>query len=161
VIKLDVKGAVNPEKLAKLRAALEPAATDPVVERVALRAFAKVVKDTPKRWFGQVRMSWQIQKPRPGARVVVNDNKIMLWLEEGTANAGTGRIYPKRGKFLYIPRNRNAALGWNPGLVYGRDYILRKSVRGIKPRRIAAKVAKEADKWLLADMKAHIKKALA
>jgi hypothetical protein len=160
MVKVTIKG-LEGGKLQALQAALVPAQTDRVVERVALVGLRKVVEATPKKWFGQVRRSWQIQKPREGVRALVNDNKIMLFLERGTMNGGTGYITPKRKKFLYIPKNRNAALGWHPGLVRGRDYILVKRAKGIKPRRIAERMAKEIDKLLLEAMKTHIRAALA
>jgi hypothetical protein len=148
--------------IAKAQEALRPEAIDPVIERVALRTHREVVEATPKRWFGQVRRSWQIEKPAIGARLVRNDNKIMLFLEEGTAEKGTGYIYPKRKKMLYIPRTRKAAVGgWHPGLRYGRDYILRRRVRGIRPRYIAAKQQKKSQGYLHEAMKAHLRRAIA
>jgi len=131
---------------------------DRVVGRVAAETFAHVVKATPKRWFGQVRRSWQIRLPAPGVRHVINENKIMLFLEEGTANQGQGWIYPRTKKFLYIPLNRKAAMGWHEGLKYGRDYILRKKVRGIKPRRIVARERILTAERLLVAMRRHIQR---
>lgn len=146
--------------LKRIQSALEPAAIDPVVGRVGLETLRSVVEATPKRWFGQVRRSWQIEMPTLGSRVVRNDNKIMRFLEFGTANAGQSWIYPKTKKMLYIPLNRRAALGWNESMVRGVDYILRRRVRGIKPRRIVAKQREIAAKKLLEAFVQHIRRAV-
>src|SRR5262249_23283429 len=111
---------------------------------------------TPKKWFGQVRRSWQMQKPRPGTRVLLNQNKIMLFLEEGTREHG-----PVTKKFLYIPLNRNAAMGWHPGLKLGVDYILRKRVKGTEARWMGREQGKKAQTALFEAMKDHIRRAIA
>jgi hypothetical protein len=146
------------ELFGRIRAYFTPQAVDPVIDRVALETLASAVQATPKRWFGQVRAAWRIQKPHPGARNVVNDHKVMRFLEFGTANAGQGFITPKLKKALYIPLNRRAAMGWNEGLRYGVDYILRKRVRGITPRRIVAMEQVKAKARMLEAMREYIRK---
>ena len=86
---------------------------------------------------------------------MINGNKIMGWLEEGTKDHG-----PVTKKALYIPLTRQAAFGWQPGFVYGRDYILRKRVKGIQARHIAQEQARLAREDLKQSMKDHIKAAL-
>jgi len=144
----------------KVQSGLTPAEIDPVIDRVGLQVFADVVQHTPKKWFGQVRAGWTIQKPGLGQRIVVNRNKVMLFLEEGTANAGTGFIVPKIKKFLYIPLTRSAAAGWHSGLKRGIDYIMKKAVRGIAPRKIVAAARERARVLLLNAMKAHIRRLI-
>jgi hypothetical protein len=192
MISIDIKADLSPivSTLARVGAALTPQALDPVVERVALRALREVVDATPKKWFGQVRRSWQLEKPELGARLVKNDNKIMLFLEEGTRAHGpkgstvaasgfsasgpqfkvhgnrSGGGFTHQGPVkpktsrLYIPLTRRAAFGWRPGLKYGRDYILVPWVRGIQARHIAAKQAQKSNDALELAIIDHLEKAL-
>lgn len=156
------------DRLAALFARVErigdPAFQDQIVAVEAARSFAEIVEATPKKWFGQVRAAWQIEKPREGMRRLVNRSKIMFWLEEGTKDHG-----PKTAKALFIPLTRRAVdankLGRAKGgsfgkrtitfeqariskgvvkvrkvkLKYGVDYVLAKKVKGIKAMKIAAK----------------------
>lgn len=151
-------GAVR--DLSAVAAAMTPERVDPVVARVAAETLRSVVEHTPKKWFGDLRRQWQMHRLAPGRWTVENRSKIMLFLEEGTANAGTGRIYPVNAKALYIPLVRRAALGWRPGFVYGKDYILRKSVRGITPRWIARDERVRAAVRLRIAATAHLQAAI-
>lgn len=150
-------------KLKIVEAALSRQSIDPVVDRVALRTLTSVVKKTPKKWFGQVRRSWQKVHWGLGERVVKNDNKIMRFLEYGTANKGSGFIRPTHAPALFIPLTRKAALSSaesKGGLVYGRDYILAKKVRGIRPRLIVLDQARWSEFWMLKAAKDHVRNAL-
>ena len=153
--------------LARLKAGLTPEAIDPIVDEVAMRTLAQVVAATPKKWFGQVRRSWQVEKPMAGARLVKNDNKIMWFLEKGTKDHG-----PVKAKAMFIPLTRKAAMaprmpgsrvrafkgkGGSTALKWGVDYILTKWVKGIAARGIAAAQAKETDVMLKAAMEQHIR----
>lgn len=131
---------------------------DRVVQVAAAEVYKDVVSATPKRWFGQLRRSWQIKKPEPGARVVTNPNKVMLFLEEGTGKTTGGRIYPKKAKHLYVPLTRRAAAGWSPRLKYGKDYVLKESVKGIKAQWIVAKARERAQDILRRRFKDYVKK---
>lgn len=134
--------------LAVLKDALSPEKTLGVVKREGLITLGNLKRKTPARWTGQTRNAWVMveRKNNNGVRLVnLTKNPPVMWfLERGTANGGTGRIYPKTKKALYIPLRRQAALGWNPSLIRGVDYILRKWVRGIKPMWIARNEGKEA-----------------
>lgn len=141
---------------------------DMVVDRAAWISFRRVVLATPKKWFGNLRRSWIMRKPAPALRSIENPSKIMTFIEHGTANKGTGRIYPGPTKrALYIPLTRAAAMGWHSGLVMQKvdktgmfikgDYMLRSSVRGITPRLIVAKEAAKAKLTMLAEMKRHVR----
>ena len=152
--------AAQIQRLQKLRSALKPQAIDRIVDRVAFETLGELVKATPKKWTGQTRKAWHVIRPEPGVRIVRNESKVMVFLERGTANEGTGYITPKTKKFLYIPLTRRAAGGWREGLVYGRDYVLAKRARGIKPRRIVAKQAPIAKAKLRAAMGAYLKEAV-
>ncbi len=143
------------DKLQKLMDALSPAGVDPVSERIALRTLGEVIQSTPQRWFGQVRKSWQMQKPREGARLIVNDNKIMLFLEKGTRDHG-----PVTAKALYIPLTRAASFGYKPGMKWGVDFVLAKRVRGIQARYIAKFQAIKATVYAKEAMKEHIRQAI-
>lgn len=136
------------EMLAALKAGLTKEATMAVVMKEAAVTMGNLKRATPVRWTGQTRNAWTYKAVESaGAALVFNRTSkppVMWFLERGTANGGTGRIYPKTARALYIPLRRQAALGWNPSLIRGVDYILRKWVRGIKPRWIARTEAREA-----------------
>lgn len=160
MIRIRANTAQERARLQSLRDGLTPEAIDPVIDQVGLKVFADVVQNTPKRWFGQVRAGWTIQKPAPGARTILNRNKVMKFLEFGTADEGRGFIVPKVKKYLYIPLTRAAAAGWQAGMKFGVDFILKKQVRGIAPRRIVAAARERARSLLKTTMKAHIRRLL-
>ena len=89
---------------------------DKIVDRVALQSEASLKQNTPKKFFGQVRAGWTTRKPEEGVRIISNSVAasngvaIMFFLEYGTANAGTGFIYPKTAKKLYVPLTKRAAV---------------------------------------------------
>lgn len=125
---------------------------DRVIEGVAQKTHAALVQATPKKWTGQTRRSWRVIK-QPGGYRVTNLSKVMLFLEEGTKDHG-----PVEKKFLFIPLNRKAAIGgWNPGLVIGVDYILRKRVRGITAMHIVEAQRQKTKVLLVSDMVAYIR----
>lgn len=149
------------------RAATRMATVEGVLHRVAIESHGRVVMATPKRWTGLTRRAWQLFR-RPGSRLVTNDTKVMKFLEFGTANQGRGYIYPKirsglgwnkrRKKALYIPLTASAAhTGYKPGMKVGKDFLLAKRVRGIKPRRIAQKESRRANAQLGRELKKHFK----
>ncbi len=161
----DVKVKDTLNRLAK---AMTPEAIDKVVDRAGLETHAVLVQATPKRWFGQVRKSWAVQKPESGVRIVRNDNKVMLFLEEGTKAHGPKEIYgpliegQKRQKnFLFVPIRQEAAGGWKPSLKFGVDYLLLKRVRGIRARHIVRTERPRAQARLKNGMKALVKTAIA
>lgn len=136
LVKVTVKGGAQAQaRLARLAAAMTPAATDPVVDKAAWMIQAKLIGATPKRWFGQVRRGWIVAKPREGARVVINQNKIMLFLEEGTRPHGPKEIYgplrpgqPRRKKALFIPLTRRAANATQG--IYGVGTVNQFTIKG-------------------------------
>lgn len=148
-------------KIERVKKALLPNAVAPVLERVAQETLRHVIEATPKKWTGQVRRSWRVLRPSPTLRIVSNANKIMRWLEEGTANQGTGYIYPVEKRVLFIPLKRRAMYGYRPGMKFGVDYVLRVRVRGIRPRRIVAAERGLTAIRLSTAMKDHLRKALA
>lgn len=150
--------------LSRLEEIGSPEFQDKIVAAEAAETLSELIEATPKKWFGQVRGAWHIQKPAAGMRVVRNDNRVMFFLEHGTNDHG-----PKTAKALFIPLTRRAAVANKQGrasggsfggghisltretvrkgekkhrssvLEYGVDYVLAKRVRGIKPRHIAKK----------------------
>jgi len=156
----DVKTEAASRQLAAVADAMRPEAVDVVVGQVAAATWRKVVERTPKRWFGDLRRQWTVEHPRLGLYVVKNPSRVMGFIEFGTANEGTGRIYPKNGKALYIPLTRRAALKWSPELEYGVDYILRPSVKGIKPRWLVRAQREESALMLKVAAEAHIGEAI-
>lgn len=155
MIRLKAETEAAKRMLEKLSEGLTAANLDPIADRVMLKTLAKMVAASPKKWFGQIRSGWTITKPRPGARVLdiplskttskgTPIRQIASWIDQGTANKGQGWIYPTTAKKLYIPLKKAAADGWNPGLRYGKDYILVPRVRGIRPRYFIAPVRAES-----------------
>jgi hypothetical protein len=148
MIRLEVKAdtAKARKKMDNIAKGLSPAKIDPLVERVALESLAELIKESPKRWFGQIRSGWRVTTPAPGARIIeipedlrsasgkTSVADITRMVNFGTANDGQGFIYPREAKALYIPLTRRAAAGFRQGLVYGTDYILRPRVHGIRGR---------------------------
>src|SRR5262245_38473504 len=106
-----IQTKINPGRLQRVSQALYPSRIDAVVERVALKAYRDTVDATPVRWFGQVRKSWELIKPSPGARLIINRNKVMLFLEEGTQDHG-----PKTARAMFLPLVREAAFGYRTGM---------------------------------------------
>lgn len=156
-LKITAKTQSAKDKLEKLEKGLDKKVTDPIMEKVAYKTYARLVSKTPKGFTGQTRRNWGVFKRPQGGYLVTNrPGKVMLFLEKGTKAHG-----PKTAKALYIPLNRKAALsGWNDSLVPGVDYIVRKSVKGIKAMKIVAKerpiTAMERNKA----MRKHIKNLL-
>lgn len=158
---IKIGGISKPDVLRRLQAAMTPEATDKVVERVAVATWRSVAEATPKGFTGMLRRGWHIQKPRLGERIVANSSVVMTYLERGTADEGRGRIFPRVKRALFIPLTRFAAInGWTSALKMGTDYILRASVRGIKPRWIVRAETAKARLRLLEAAKAHIRKAI-
>lgn len=145
--------------LQRVRDGLSTQALDPVIEAVAFEVLARIVELTPKKWFGQVRRSWQILHPEEATYAVLNDNPIMTYLEKGTRDHG-----PVHRKALFIPLTRRAALaaaaGHFQGLKYGEDYVLAKRVRGIRARRIIENFSDEAEQILLRAVGEYLKQLI-
>ncbi len=162
--RVTIKAEDAKERLARLKAAMTPDAVDPVIEREAFKTQAALVKRTPKRFFGQVRLGWQTVKQETASYRVENLNKIMGYLEHGTGQSTGGFIYPKTAKALFVTLTRQAALATSAQakskLKYGVDYVLAKRVRGIKAMKIVATMRPEVKKNLLEAMKSHLRKAL-
>lgn len=169
-----LKTTVNTEGaealLSRLEVELSTDKLDLVVDGVAGRTFAKLVMDTKaaigvrpdgSRWnIEQPENHWIIERPGDMQRKLMNKNKVMGYLERGTAGAGTGYIVPRVKKLLFIPLRRVAAAGWNENLKRGVDYILARRVRGITPRRIVAQVAEWAAMELETRIRGHVEKAV-
>lgn len=153
---------------ARILKGLSPEKLDRLVERESFKALAKLVKASPKKWFGQIRSGWRVTKPRPAARKLDIDPAKMTangtsvadiarFVDQGTKTDGQGYIYPVRAKKLYIPLRRVAVV-WREGLVYGKDYILLNRVKGIKARRFVSPVRRQVHKDFNDAMIAYIAK---
>ena len=103
---------------------------------VAEITLASLKADTPKKT-GKTRKAWRMEPARgAGGRfgfgyTIENNEPTMIWLEDGTRAHG-----PVKAKRLYIPQTLAARKGYKKGMKFGRDYILAKKVRGIKPHNI-------------------------
>lgn len=154
---VDSSGALD--KVTRLQNALHPSQTDRVVERAANETYSILVKATPKKWFGQVRAAWGVNKPQEGVRVVRNDSIIMLWLEEGTKAHGPREIFgplqqgQKRKKnALFIPLSRRA-VGATDGVFGVGTARVKVSSRGIRQFESETSTEKRAALILKADNK--------
>lgn len=142
--------------LLRFAQAFSPAAVDLIAERTAARTLTALVSNTPKKWTGMTRRSWQMLRGVGGGWQVTNISKIMVFLELGTRDHG-----PVTAKMLFLPLTRAAAIGgWNPGLVRGQDYILRKEVRGIQAMGIVKKQIPITRGWLREDAVKFVTNAL-
>lgn len=149
--------------LAKIRVAVDDGSFDQPVEIAAWRCRTELIDRTPKKWTGLTRRAWQVLKGGLGTRIVKNESKVMLFLEEGTGNAGTptsngGYIYPKSKKFLFIPKTSTAAVGgWRAGMKWGVDFILARRVRGIQAMRIVARFRERSREILREEMQKFLR----
>lgn len=153
------------DRLQRIRLAVQDGAFDQPVEIAAWRTQRGLVEATPKRYTGLTRREWKVEKVGEGARLVVNRSKVMLFLEEGTGNAGTatsngGYIYPKSKKFLFVPLNQRSTYGWNSSLKWGIDYVLARRVRGIKAMRIISKYRDTALGFLKEEMRKFLERVI-
>lgn len=141
LIKATVDTAEARAFVAALKKEMAPEKVDKQVEIAAFKTLTEAVKLTKaaiglrpdgKRWnIEKPENKWAVEKLQPGARLLVNRNRVMFWLEHGTAGGGTGFIYPVRKKFLFIPLTRAAAGGWHPGLVMQRRVKVERRGRAV------------------------------
>jgi hypothetical protein len=92
--------------------------------------------NTPKLT-GKTREAWNRQSFRgEGGRFgfgweIFNKSPALKYLEDGTKSHG-----PVTAQSLYIPLRISARKGYKKGMTYGKDYILKKRVAGIKAHNI-------------------------
>lgn len=99
-------------------------------------------------------INWAVVKLGDGYKVV-SLSKVALFLEEGTKAHG-----PVRAKFLYIPLRPNAAV-WRKGMIFGKDYILAKRVKGIKARHYYEPVSARISNELVRNFNLKLDRAVA
>jgi len=106
---------------------------------VALATVGSLKFSTPSL-SGKTRAAWKMERARGvGGRYssgykINNDEPTMIWLEDGTRAHG-----PVKASRLYVPRSAAGRRGYKKGLKWGKDYVLKDRVRGIKPHRIVSK----------------------
>ena len=89
---------------------------------------------------GKTRAGWAKERARgAGGRFgfgyrIYNNEPTMQWLEDGTKAHG-----PVSASRLYVPRSAAGRKGYRKGLKWGKDFILTKRVRGIKPHNTVSK----------------------
>jgi len=131
----------------------------PILNRVAMRTLAQIVRATPKGYTGLTRQKWTVVRQGDRGYVVTNPLKVMHYLEFGTAAHG-----PKFAKALFIPKNRKAAIKGTraiPSLTYGVDYFFTKSVRGITAMGIVKNQRKVTSRALKGEMQVFLRRILA
>lgn len=156
--------------LAMVRQSLSPEQLDPAVARAAAKIIAILIIATPKQ-SGQTAGGWVVLKPSEARRELYNRVEVststrgrvplLELLATGTGRYGPARqdVVSPNGRRMYVPISRRAALGWRPGLVYGRDYVLAYRVRGIRPlkrRRVIEQVTPRAEKILEDEVLRHL-----
>lgn len=169
----------------RVRAAFSGSAQDAPIKQAAHIWHGRMVRRTPKRWTGQTRRGWKVNKIGKGSYeltntpVTPNKPNVMLFLEAGTKAHG-----PKKAKRLFIPLTRRAAMAGPRGVVYAlkqwrlnqtfgatdakkkppfimfHDFVWAKWVRGIKPRWIVRKSRPQAMNTLRILMREYVTRAL-
>lgn len=124
---------------------------DKTLSGVAYRGLREMVAAMPSKT-GALRQSWKVLKRGQGEYAIVSLSKVALFLEAGTKAHG-----PKTAKFLYIPLRPNAAV-WRKGMVFGKDYILTKRVRGISAMHYLKPVANRTLNIMVDDFHTQLKK---
>lgn len=151
-----VKDKETADYLDRVNKALTPKAQNRVLQRVAWSSHGRLVRKTPKGWTGLTRQRWEVVKVPSKGFIVTNTHKVMLFLEKGTKDHGA-----KNAKMLFIPLTRSAALsGWHPRLKRGRDYILKKRVKGITAMNIVREERTTTSRQLRREMVAYIQSIL-
>lgn len=153
MIRTTVYSEAARERMERIVAAVSATSLDPVMEREAWETLGTLVEQTPKRT-GQTRRYWKTSQLGLANWMVTNTSKVMRFLELGTRAHG-----PRTAKALYIPL-RLGAMVWHPGLVFGKDYVLAKRVRGIRARNIVKRERPRAQRRLRERMVSHIMKAV-
>lgn len=107
---------------------------DQILKKTAYQGMREIVLNTPKGT-GQTRRGWFVQALRGGYRIL-NSSPIASYLHYGTGIHGPKHkvITPKKKEFLYIPLRPGAKV-WRPGLKRGKDFILTKRSKGMKPKK--------------------------
>lgn len=148
------------EKLLRIKLAIEEGGLDQPVDIAAWKCRTELIDRTPKRFTGQTRNHWQVERSGQGQRLVVNRSKIMLFLERGTGQTTGGYIYPKSKKFLFVALTSRAIAGWHSGLQRGTDYVLARRVRAIKAMHIVEKFRTRASEILREEVKAFLERII-
>jgi len=91
--------------------------------------------------------------------------RILTLLYYGTGIYGESgsAITPIVAKRLYVPLTRRAAFGWSSGLVWGKDYVLAKSVKGVRPTsetKVVDKVSGRVDSIIQDEIATELKALL-
>jgi hypothetical protein len=153
VISVDTKSARK--TLLKIKKACSKAETARIAKQAADTWRTRMIYRTPKKWTGQTRRSWVVNRRGGSTYELTNAAKTMLYLELGTKAHG-----PRQATMLFIPLTRRAAAAGargvinanrrahtevafgarkakaKPPFVYGKDYRWAKRVRGIRARYI-------------------------
>jgi len=141
-------------QIARLSRVIPQVTRQRLIRNVIYRAKRLAKKLTPIRWTGRTRRGWRTRKVYNGYNLY-NELPAMRFIDQGTKAHG-----PVTAKFLYIPLNKKASRGWRPGLVRGKDYVLKKRVRGIRAMRIAGFVRKRAREWFVSSMERELNRLI-
>jgi len=172
-VRIEMTGDFGGRMIAAVKRRSQPEALDPKMATLAGKHFGLLKRATPKKWTGDTRNQWQLQRNGPADYSITSDSRVMKYLEFGTQDHG-----PTHAKALFIPLTKKAWLAYTSNLFfskgnkgtfkvhayggyrkgkalkmrvivleYGVDYVLAKRVRGIPARHIVrdqrAKVSKD------------------
>ena len=125
----------------KIAASLTNVALDPAVKKAVLATKTEAERLTPHGWTGKTRKSWEIKKNGASNYTLENKTKAAYYLDKGTKTHG-----PRKAKRLFVPLSQSAARAGAVGVsrnraafTMGKDYVLAKKVRGIRPLNISRK----------------------
>ena len=140
-MKVKVYSAATLSALRRIASSITAAGLDPGVKRAVLATKKEAERLTPHGWTGKTRKSWEVRKDGPSRYSLYNKTKSAYYLDKGTKTHG-----PKKAKRLFVPLSQSAARAGAVGVsknraafTMGKDYVLAKKVRGIRPLNITKK----------------------
>lgn len=123
---------------------------------IVAKTYMRCRRNTPRRFTGETKRAWVMRRNSTANYSVVNTRRVMRFLEKGTRAHG-----PKKAPRMFVPLNQKAfwayKLGSKKKLVLGKDFVLRKRVKGIRPHKIIETNTKIAQKEVAAAMVKHAK----
>jgi hypothetical protein len=179
-MKIDVQfnSATTVAYLKRLNKAMSPANQAMINRKGAEICRGRLIRQTPKRWTGQTRRSWIVNKIGDTSYELTNTSKVMRFLENGTRAHG-----PKTAKRLFVPLTKRAFLAGPRGViaanksasaatagkkgrkkklpfVVGKDFVFAKRVRGIRAINIVKNTRPFAQATLRLLMTKHLVNAM-
>lgn len=160
VISVSVDARKALANITKMTKAVSALGLDVEMKRAATDTMREAIRKTPRRFTGQARLGWTMKRLGPSRYKVENRGQIMRFLDGGTKAHG-----PRKAQRLFVPLTFRAHKAGARGVLankekfkYGKDYVLARRVRGIKPHKIIAKSAEFGSKRALVRVNRFVKK---